>query len=87
MADLLVRDVEDDLKRLIEDSARTHRRSLSEEMKSLVRQALEASADPSAAKPQVDMGTYLYSLIPEEYRGDDLIFEIKGDISPPPDFE
>jgi plasmid stability protein len=81
MPDLLVRDIEDDLKRLIEDSAREHRRSLSEEVKSLVRKGLATPDHP------VGMGTYLYSLVRPEDRGDDLIFEIKGDISPPPDFE
>jgi plasmid stability protein len=91
--DLLVRDIEDDLKQLIEDSARAHRRSLSEEVKSLVRVGLDAAVRASSAgsvgeaKAPVDMGTYLYSLLPEEYRGDDLVFEIKGDISPPRDFE
>ena len=81
MSDLLVRDIEDDLKRLIEDSARTHRRSLSDEVKSLVRKALELPDKP------VGMGTYLFSLVRPEDRGDDLVFEIKGEAPDPPDFE
>lgn len=81
MPDLLVRDVENDLKQLIEDSARAHRRSLSDEVKSLVRKALGVPDKP------VGMGTYLFSLVREEDRGDDLVFEINGEISPPPDFE
>ena len=79
MSDLLVRDIEDDLKRLIEDSAREHRRSLSEEAKSLIRRALDMPEKP------VGMGTYLYSLVRPEDRGDDLVFEIKGEIPKPPD--
>jgi plasmid stability protein len=79
MSDLLVRDIEDDLKQLIEDSAREHRRSLSEEVKSLVRKALDMPDKP------VGMGTYLYSLVRPEDRGDDLVFEIRGEIPDPPD--
>jgi plasmid stability protein len=81
MPDLLVRDIEDDLKRLIEESARAHRRSLSEEMKSLARKALDLPDRP------VGMGTYLYSLMRDEDRGDDLVFEYPDDIPKPPDFE
>jgi hypothetical protein len=81
VSDLLVRDIEDDLKRLIEDSARTHRRSLSEEVKSLVRKGLDAPDKP------VGMGTYMMSLVHPDDRGDDLVFEIKGEVSPPPEFE
>jgi len=33
------------------------------------------------------MGTYLYSLVRPEDRGDDLVFEIKGDIGPAPNLE
>ncbi|HKS61221.1 MAG TPA: hypothetical protein VJT13_05965 [Xanthobacteraceae bacterium] len=81
MPDLLVRDIEDDLKRLIEERARTHRRSLSDEVKSLVRRGLELPEKP------VGMGTYLMSMVRPEDRGDDLVFEIKGELSPPPDFK
>lgn len=81
MPDLLVRDIEDDLKQLIEDSAREHKRSLSEEVKSLIRKALEMPDKP------VGMGTYLYSLVRPEDRGEDLVFEIKGEIPDPPDLK
>ena len=81
MSDLLVRDIEDDLKELIEDSARANKRSLSEEVKSLIRKALEMPDKP------VGMGTYLYSLVRPEDRGDDLVFEIKGEIPDPPDLK
>jgi hypothetical protein len=81
MSDLLIRDIDDDLKRLIEARARAHRRSLSEEVKSLVRKGLDLPDKP------IGMGTYLFSLVRPEDRGDDLIFEIKGEVSDPPDFE
>ena len=81
VSDLLVRDIDDDLKRLIEERAHAHRRSLSEEMKALARQALEMPEKP------IGMGTYLYSLIRDEDRGDDLVFEYRGDMPKPPDFE
>ena len=81
MSDLLIRDIDDDLKRLIEARARAHRRSLSEEVKSLVRKGLDLPDKP------IGMGTYLFSLVRPEDRGDDLIFEIKGEVSVPPDFE
>jgi hypothetical protein len=50
-------------------------------MKSLARKALEMPDKP------VGMGTYLYSLMRDEDRGDDLVFEYPGDIPKPPDFE
>ena len=81
MPDLLVRDIEDDLKRLIEERARTHRRSLSDEVKSLVRRGLELPEKP------VGMGTYLMSMVRPEDRGDDLVFEIKGELSLLPDLK
>jgi len=81
MSDLLIRDIDDDLKRLIEARARAHRRSLSEEVKSLVRKGLDLPDKP------IGMGTYLFSLVRPEDRGDDLIFEINGEVSDPPDFE
>ena len=45
MPDLLVRDIDDDLKRLIEDRARSHRRSLSDEVKALLRERLVQTHD------------------------------------------
>lgn len=81
MPDLLVRNIEDDLKRLIEDSARAHRRSLSEEIKVLLREKLVDSRDDRK------LGTEMFNLVRPEDRGDDLVFEIRGEISPPPDLE
>ena len=81
MPDLLVRGVEPELKRKIEERARAHRRSLSEETKALIQRGL------AAPQPTRKLGTYLFSLVEDRYRGDDLIFERNDLVSPPPDFE
>jgi plasmid stability protein len=81
MADLLIRDIESELKSLIEQRAREHRRSLSAEAKALLRKAV------SGNEPPVKMGTLIFSLLEEEYRGDDLVFERNDLVRPPPNFE
>jgi antitoxin FitA len=81
MSDILVRNLEPRLKRQLEESARKHNRSLSDEAKVLIQSAL--AAGPSDRK----LGTEMYNLIRPEDRGDDLVFEAPGDISKPPDFE
>ena len=81
MSDLLIRNIDPHLKQQLEQSAREHQPSLSEEARLLLKQALLRPAD------ERKMGTLLFNLIPEEYRGDDLVFEIPGDVSKPPDFE
>ena len=81
MPDLLVRDIDDDLKRLIEDRARSHRRSLSDEVKALLRERLVQTHDGRK------LGTEMFNLVRPEDRGDDLVFEIPGEVSPPPDLE
>jgi hypothetical protein len=37
--------------------------------------------------PELKMGTFLNSLVRPEDRGDDLVFEYKGDFPKPPDFK
>jgi plasmid stability protein len=81
MPDLLVRDIDDDLKRLIEDRARSHRRSLSDEVKALLRERLVQTHDGRK------LGSEMFNLVRPEDRGDDLVFEIPGEASPPPDLE
>ena len=81
MSDLLVRDIDDDLKRMIEDRARSHRRSLSDEVKALLREKLVP------AREGRKLGTEMFNLVRPEDRGDDLVFEIPGEASPPPDLE
>jgi plasmid stability protein len=81
MSDLLIRDIDDDLKRMIEDRARSHRRSLSDEIKTLLREKLIQTRDGRK------LGTEMFILVRPEDRGDDLVFEIPGEASPPPDLE
>jgi plasmid stability protein len=80
MSDLLIRNIDSHLKQQLESSARAHRRSLSEEARILLKKAL------LKAPEKRQMGTALVELIPKKYRSDDLIFEVPGDVSEPPDF-
>jgi plasmid stability protein len=81
MADLLVRNISAGLKREIERRARRHRRNLSDETKVLIRKGLAGGEQPEK------VGTFLFSLLEDKYRGDDLIFERNDLVSPPPNFE
>ena len=74
MTDLLVRDIDDDLKRLIEDRARAHRRSVSDEVKALLREKLSNIRDDRK------LGTEMFNLVQPEDRGDDLDFEFPGEV-------
>jgi plasmid stability protein len=80
MPDLLIRDIDPDMKRLIEERAQRHARNLSDEVKSLIQTGL------SVPEPEMKMGDWLFSLVPPEYRVD-LDFEYRGPESKPPDFE
>jgi plasmid stability protein len=79
MTDLLIRNIEPQLKRQIEESARRNKHSLSQEAKDLLRRGL-----PSTDHPK-NLGTWLFNLVPDEYRGDDLVFERHDPARPPPD--
>jgi hypothetical protein len=82
VSDLLVRNIKPQLKRQLVERARKHGQSLSAEAQELIQRGL------AAPSPERDMGAWLYSLVPEQYRGDDLVFEIPDDgIITPPDFE
>jgi plasmid stability protein len=81
MTDLLIRDIDPDLKLLVEQRARRHNRNLSEEAKVLIRAGLSVPEEGRR------MGTWMRSLVQPEDRGDDLVFEVSGPESPPPDFE
>ena len=81
MPDLLIRNIDPQLKRKLVERARKHGHSLSTEAQELIERGL------AAPSPEKNLGEWLYSLVPEQYRGDDLVFEIKGDIPEPPNFE
>jgi hypothetical protein len=80
MANLLVRDIDPTLKRQLAERARTHRRSLSDEAKALIRKGI-------ATQPrQAGIGTRLFSMVPGRWRGDDLVFELPRDAPEPAEF-
>jgi plasmid stability protein len=81
MSDLLIRDIDPELKRRLEHSAQKHDQSLSDEAKSLIRKGL------SVATQDRKLGTEMFDSILPEDRGDDLVFEYRGDLPKPPDFE
>jgi hypothetical protein len=81
MTGLLIRNIEPQLKRQIQKRARENRQSLSDAAKALIREGLRAPKD------EPKLGTLLSELVPPEYRGDDLVFEYRGEMSKPPDFE
>jgi plasmid stability protein len=81
MSDLLIRDIDPELKRRLDESAQKHGHSLSDEAKDLLQQALAAQSGGRK------LGTLMRQLLPPESRSDDYIFEIPGEAAPPPDFE
>jgi antitoxin FitA len=81
MSDLLIRDIDPELKRRLEESARKHEQSLSDEAKALLQQALAIQAG------ERKLGTLIRQSLPPESRSDDFVFEIPGRAAPPPDFE
>ena len=80
MANLLVRDIDPMLKRQLAERARAHRRSLSEEAKALIRRAI--GEQPREA----GLGTRLFSMLPDEWRGDDLVFDLPAELPEPAEF-
>ena len=81
MSDLLIRDIDPELKRRLEESAQKHDQSLSDEAKALLRHALTVQSGGRK------LGTLMRQLLPPESRSDDYVFEIPGEAAPPPDFE
>lgn len=81
MSDLLIRDIDPEMKRRVEERARAHDRNLSDEVKSLIQKGLDGN-DVAPRK----LGTEMFNLIPPEYRSDDLVFESPDVPSDPPDF-
>ena len=82
MSNLLIRDIDPALKRQLQERARAHRRSLSDEAKSLIRRGITEKPH----QPEVGFGTRLFSMLPDEHRGDDLVFDVPGEVPEPPEF-
>jgi hypothetical protein len=81
VTDLLIRDIDPQLKSQLEDAARKNHQNLSETAKVLIRRGL------NAPEPGGGLGTKMFNMILPEDRGDDLVFEVPSLPSRPPDFE
>ncbi|MGZ8309082.1 MAG: FitA-like ribbon-helix-helix domain-containing protein [Rhodoplanes sp.] len=81
MTDLLIRNIDPELKRRLEERARQHKLSISEVANTVLRAGL------SVPTGQRRLGTEMFNLIRPEDRGDDLIFEAPGEFPEPPNFE
>jgi plasmid stability protein len=81
LTDLLIHNVDPHLMRRIEESARKNNRSLSEEAKEILSRVLAPLPDNR------NLGTLMFDSIRPEDRGDDLVFEYRGNVSEPPNFE
>jgi plasmid stability protein len=78
---LLTRNIDPRLKRRLRKRARFHGRSMSEEARILLGTALLGPPERRG------MGTALAELLPQKYRSADYVFEIRGKVSKPPDFD
>jgi hypothetical protein len=72
MSDLLIRDIDPELKRRLEDSAQKRDQSLSDAAKALILRGLVA------ARQDRKLGSEMFDSILPEDRGDDLVFEYRG---------
>jgi plasmid stability protein len=80
MANLVIRNIDSELKRTISELAKQSGRSVSAEVRSLIRRGITVDK-------RVGFGTWLFNLVDDEDRGDDLVFECKGPVRQPPDFK
>ena len=91
MSDLLIRNLDPDMQRSLERRARAHDRDVAEEAKALLRTSLGMTQAPTdigkEPPPGMGMGTWMRNLVPSNYRGDDLLFELDSPESQPPDFD
>jgi plasmid stability protein len=75
MANLLIHDIDLMLQRQLTERACADGCSLSDEVKFLIRRGIATQA------LQVGVGTQLFAMLPDEWRGDDLVFEPQTDAS------
>lgn len=83
MTDLLLRDMDPALKRKLEERARAHGRSLAEEVTTLIERGV---ADELAFSDELStgaLGTRLFGMLPDQWRGDDLVFGLPRDLPEP----
>ncbi|MBM3564221.1 MAG: hypothetical protein FJX16_11205 [Alphaproteobacteria bacterium] len=87
MPDILLRDVSPELKRQIEDLAHGHNRSLSSEIKMLLKSALSQSTRARGVRLTGGLGTKLKGLISAEDWTDDFVQPRDKSERPLPTFE
>ena len=80
MTSLFIRNIDPELKRLIAELAAKSGRSISSEAAALIREAI-------LRDPRIGLGDWLFNLIDQRHRSNDLMFEIDGPVRPPPDFD
>jgi plasmid stability protein len=86
MTDLLLRNIDSTLKRKLEERARAHGRSLAEEVRALIERGI-ADERGIANGPSADaLGTRLFGMLPDKWRGDDLVFGPPQDLPEPAEF-
>ncbi len=90
MSDLLIPDLDPAMLRALEGRARVSDRNVVEEARVVLRNGLGIRQDGSqmgnGPPPGMGFGTWLFSLVPPEFRGDDLVFDIPDMPDEPPDF-
>ncbi|MDB5521347.1 MAG: hypothetical protein JWP21_2044 [Tardiphaga sp.] len=89
MSDLLIHDLDPEMQRTLEQRARDHDRNVSQEAKALLRTSLGLAAETvnklPAPPPGIGLGTWMFDLVPPEYRVD-LDCDIPDVQRDPPDF-
>ena len=86
MTDILVRDIDPTLKLKLEERARAHGRSLAEEVRATLERGM---ADEPRVADESDagaLGARLFGMLPDQWRGDDLVFGLPRDLPEPAEF-
>jgi antitoxin FitA len=83
MAQLVVRNIEDEVKDRLVQRARRHGRSMEEEVRSILRDAVHEELKPA---PEIGFGTLLVNFF-EERKLDFEIKDLKGDEARPANFD
>lgn len=86
MTDLLLRDIDPTLKRKLEQRARAHGRSVSEEASALIECGMGSESGVPAQSSAGALGSRLFGMLPDKWRGDDLVFESPRDLPEPAEF-
>jgi plasmid stability protein len=86
MSDLLIRHITPQLKQRLALLAHKNHRSLSDEAKMAIERGLALTDSRQPPVSRQAFGSYLFSLLEDEYRSDDLVFSV-DDFPTAPDLE